>query len=191
MERKIDARIIKTKAKLVTTFLKLIEERSFENITVNDICVAADIRRATFYKHYNDKYDFFKFIVSTLRSEFDAEWARSGKAGSIEYFSEYAISLVDFFEQHDTMIKKICASNASYAMFQIAAIQNFEDTKQHLEHKAEDGKEFRVSLDTVSAMLVGGVMQTLIQWVMKDKPISSEQLKHEIKLIIDNIQKYN
>ncbi len=191
MAKKIDARIIKTKAKLVETFMDLISKRDFESITVNDICDNAGIRRATFYKHYNDKYDFFKYIVSTLRQEFDEEWMQSGKGGKLEYFSEYAMSLVDFFDQHTDIINNICKSNASTAMFNIAASENYSDTRKHLENQVEAGQSYHASLSTISTMLVGGTLHTLVDWVKGGKQMSPSQLKVELKMIIDTINKYN
>jgi len=41
--------------------LKLLNRRNFEKITVNDICEEALVSRATFYAHFNDKYDLFKY----------------------------------------------------------------------------------------------------------------------------------
>ena len=33
------------------------EERGFDGITVNDLCVQADLNRGTFYNHFRDKDD--------------------------------------------------------------------------------------------------------------------------------------
>ena len=55
MEQKLDLRIQRTYRLLHTAFTKLMEEKSFEDITVNDLCREAMIRRTTFYKHFADK----------------------------------------------------------------------------------------------------------------------------------------
>ena len=80
----IDARVVRTKAKLVLVFKKLLCDKSFEDITVNEICEAADVRRATFYKHYADKYAFLAYFVESLRCEFDSgfDFSEPGKTPS-------------------------------------------------------------------------------------------------------------
>ena len=54
MEKKLDFRIEKTYMSLHNAFTTLIEERHFEDFTVNDLCERAMIRRTTFYKHFAD-----------------------------------------------------------------------------------------------------------------------------------------
>ena len=51
---------------LITTFSDLLETKSFENITIQDLCEKANVRRSTFYRHFNDKYDLLNHIVGTL-----------------------------------------------------------------------------------------------------------------------------
>lgn len=38
-------------------------EKDFDSITVTEMCDRAMIRTATFYKHFEDKYAFFSFMV--------------------------------------------------------------------------------------------------------------------------------
>lgn len=62
-----DLRILRTKKNLEETFIKLLLSQNFSSITVKQICKAALTTRATFYKHYLDKYDlltqiFYKII---------------------------------------------------------------------------------------------------------------------------------
>ena len=61
MEKKLDLRIQKTYQALHNAFTILLEEKNFEEITVNELCDAAMIRRTTFYKHFADKYEYFQF----------------------------------------------------------------------------------------------------------------------------------
>ena len=63
MEKKVDLRILKTHKALCETFSTLLEEKKFEEITVNELCQRAMVRRATFYKHFADKYEYFASLV--------------------------------------------------------------------------------------------------------------------------------
>lgn len=187
MREKIDARVVKTRAKLVSTFMDLISKHDFDDITVNDICEKAGVRRATFYKHYADKYDFFKYIVSTIRSDFDEYWLGDKSQTHGVSFSSYSVALVDYFDEHEAMIKNICKSTVSSAIFSIAISQNFEDTKKKLQMAKDDGYTPHHSLDVLSTMLVGGVFHTLLNWVQTGKRTPKDQLKREIRVIVDRI----
>ena len=52
-----DLRIRRTHKFLQEAMIELITEKGFEAITVGDIAERAMINRATFYRHYQDKYD--------------------------------------------------------------------------------------------------------------------------------------
>lgn len=57
--RKLDSRVKHTRDALGDALLALMQEKSFESITVQDILDRAGIGRSTFYSHYSDKDDLF------------------------------------------------------------------------------------------------------------------------------------
>ena len=71
MESK-DIRVQKTIKNIEDTFLHLLKEKSFVNITIKDICDEAMISRSTFYSHYKDKYDLLEYFFDKLISNFTA-----------------------------------------------------------------------------------------------------------------------
>ena len=95
--KKEDLRVQKTKKALTEKFRQLLEEKRFEDITVNELCEKAGIRRATFYKHFEDKYDFLSFVVQSLRDDFDRQvWAKKKPGRSSEYYVTYVKELIAF-----------------------------------------------------------------------------------------------
>jgi len=52
-----DLRVIRTKESIRHALVELINERSFDSITVKDITTRARINRGTFYAYYQDKFD--------------------------------------------------------------------------------------------------------------------------------------
>lgn len=59
----------KTREKIIDVFQQLLSEKSFKDITVNDIIKAADINRSTFYTHFQDKYELFNGILVEIMNE--------------------------------------------------------------------------------------------------------------------------
>ena len=55
VQPKEDRRVQRTRQLLSSALLKLIEERGYDSLTVNDITEQANVGRATFYLHYQDK----------------------------------------------------------------------------------------------------------------------------------------
>lgn len=51
-----DKRVRKTKRFLKQSLIVLLEKKTFEQITVTELCLQSDISRITFYAHYSDKF---------------------------------------------------------------------------------------------------------------------------------------
>lgn len=69
-EKKKDLRVVKTYRVLYDALLELLEDNSFEEIKVSDICKKALINISTFYSHYNDKYELLVDFINVLKEEF-------------------------------------------------------------------------------------------------------------------------
>lgn len=65
MEKPDDLRIFKTKKAIKEAFFDLVSEKTFEKVAISDIADRAMINRATFYLHYQDKYD----LLNSLETE--------------------------------------------------------------------------------------------------------------------------
>lgn len=61
-----DKRIKKTKKYLKQTLMDLLTQKTFDQITVKEICDKSEISRVTFYTHYNDKYDLVEDIAKDM-----------------------------------------------------------------------------------------------------------------------------
>lgn len=68
---------IETKLKIIEVAISLSRDSNFEDLTVNEICRAADISVGAFYHHFNSKKDIittgYKQIDLLLEEKFDAE----------------------------------------------------------------------------------------------------------------------
>lgn len=67
--RKLDIRVVRTHEQLCAGLVKLLSNKSFEDLSVSEICDTAKVHRATFYKHFNDKYEFLNFCFDNELSK--------------------------------------------------------------------------------------------------------------------------
>src|SRR4051794_3272961 len=63
-DTKIDPRITRTRRLLMDAFLKLTSKKDFKDITIKDITDEATVNRATFYSHFQDKYDLMDASIT-------------------------------------------------------------------------------------------------------------------------------
>lgn len=69
MVKKQDLRIRKTKATIYRSILQILKNKSFEQISVTDICKASNINRSTFYDHFNDKQELIQSFINDMGEE--------------------------------------------------------------------------------------------------------------------------
>ncbi len=73
---KEDPRVIKTKRNLKTAFRELLTEKTFDQITVKEICECSMISRITFYNFYNDKYDLLEDMIKDMGDKLTSEFMK-------------------------------------------------------------------------------------------------------------------
>jgi len=65
-QEKLDPRVKRTRNLIQRAFEQLLAEKGFESISVQDVTDKAEINRATFYKHFVDKYALLDFSVQQM-----------------------------------------------------------------------------------------------------------------------------
>ncbi len=189
MTYKEDARVIKTKNKLLSSFKELLSERSFENITVQEICEKADVKRATFYKHFEDKYAFLKYLVGSLRDSFDSKLPKSIKPdATADYYVEYLRAIVNFLLENESMVKNVMESEVFLLLVEIIKEKNYEDTCDRLSRSVADGMTLPASVETVASMMTGAVATAILNWFRDGKSLPVDALINEIASVIKSMQ---
>lgn len=190
MQTKEDLRVQKTKAALNEAFTQLVGEKSFEEISVNEICVKAGIRRATFYKHFTDKNHFLGEYIGFLRQRYDKNAVYNQKPGtSTEYYAEYAKRAIRFIYANDKIVNQALNSSILHIILGIIAERNYHDTCEKLKESVRAGMKLPASVEAVSAMLTGGVSTIICLWLFNGKYDNLEKLEKEIEILVSNVLK--
>ena len=61
---KKDPRVLRTRKLLIDSFVSIMNQKKIESITIKDITDEATVNRATFYAHFQDKYDLMDAVIS-------------------------------------------------------------------------------------------------------------------------------
>src|SRR5687767_9572046 len=67
-----DLRVVRTRRMLRDAMIALTIQKGFDAVTVNDIVGLAMVNRATFYRHYQDKYDLVESYLDELYTNLNA-----------------------------------------------------------------------------------------------------------------------
>ncbi len=79
----MDKRIIKTKNNIKQTFINLLAGKAYEEITVKELCEAAQTSRITFYTHYSDKSEVALDIFEEMHKKTMDDYHRRQDEGSL------------------------------------------------------------------------------------------------------------
>ena len=77
---KVDRRVLRTGDALGDALVDLMHEKSFDDITVQQVLDRAGVGRSTFYVHYRDKHDLFVSDVEEFFEMFSTVLRRNGES---------------------------------------------------------------------------------------------------------------
>ena len=188
MEIKEDLRIKKTKRALFRTFFSMLSEMTFEEMTINALCERAEVRRATFYKHYADKFDFLNAITRQLRDKFDsAHWKDTSGSNTKEYYVAYAKRVIGFVNEHDIIVKNMLKSDLLPTMMNVITEQNYIDTAERLRKAEKDGMVLKASPEVTAMMCAGGIANIIYHWIADGKIKDVNSLENEIGTMVSSL----
>ena len=188
MSGKEDLRVRRTKKALFDAFMQLLCEKPFDEITINELCDVAGIRRATFYKHYSDKFDFLTAYTCLLRDRFDRAIWKSGKPVlTTDYYVAYAKRLIYFVNENAAAIDNICKSHLFPSVIAIIVEQNYRDTCERLKLSVSAGMALSASTETVAATCTGAVAACIYQWLAGGKQDDPDKVAEEVGAMVSNI----
>lgn len=160
-----DLRVQRTKKALITTFSDLLETKSFDNITIQDLCEKANVRRSTFYRHFNDKYDLLNHIVGTL-----IEYFRTLHLPEIDpkdprqFFNKFMKDILFFISDNKTMVKSVISINIYSEVYQILYNQIYAVVKRQIEFDKQIG-QFYIDEFIYGEFLAGGILSVILNWI--------------------------
>jgi AcrR family transcriptional regulator len=115
-EVRTDLRIRRTHKFLQEAMIELIAEKGFEAITVGDIAERAMINRATFYRHYQDKYDLVANIFEETTSQLVERmlpYRKNSEQGVMENPPEIWILFFEHVAEHHRLYRAMLGKNGS------------------------------------------------------------------------------
>lgn len=184
MEKATDLRVYKTRKALCETFLELIKEKPFDDITINELCEKALVRRATFYKHFVDKYDFFSYFIRYFRSERIGDISEQVQDMTLQSYCTFHFeNFVEFIVQNRTLINNILKSNVLPVILDIFSEEIYTHTIEIIQKNKLLENRQDLSPELLSSFYAGGMVQILKQWINGSISIKEEELKEKVNAL--------
>ena len=121
MERKENQRVQLTKRLLKEALLGLLEQKRLDQINVSELCRAADINRATFYKHYAIPQD----VLRDMEQEIAAALRKLAPVDQTpESAREYMESICGYLYDHRALMRILLESKTDEDILEIVSDTN-------------------------------------------------------------------
>ncbi len=134
--KNIDLRVKKTYKQLLESFLVLMSEKSFEELSVSEICDKAEVHRATFYKHFKDKNEFLNFCFENYLSQigFKASEKTPSPENIKDSFMSFIVQIFEYMKDNKAIFEVICSDEYAYSLGPsfTSAVNSFILEKIHL-----------------------------------------------------------
>ncbi len=95
--KRVDPRVMRTRKLLEQAFMELMEEKGFQEMTIQDITERATVNRATFYAHFEDKYDLLDSFIRQYFNQALTDKVPLAPIYTVERLQQIIIAVMEFF----------------------------------------------------------------------------------------------
>lgn len=162
------AKIEKTKQRLRTAMIELVNTNDLENITVSQLCKQASVNRSTFYKYYSVPADILEEYIIEVYEQIFQNTNFSNTSDNNIY--DFLLRICNLY-YNDRLLTKfglLCHKNGSQRLQQYLFPATIYDNQNN----------------SNMAFLSGGVQAVLLQWVLSDFEETPECMAKKLTNII-------
>ena len=190
--RKVDIRVKRTYNQLFSALIKLLGEKSFDDLTVLEICDKAGVHRATFYKHFVDKYDFLNtcFNISLSNLTFDKIAESYTPETMKKSCMRMILKVLNFVEENQKVIVSLSTDRNS-ASFNTAlndAIANF--IEERINTVRPENEKLSKTVPLLANYYAGAIVGIIKWWATNQSSYSKQDFLDFAEIKINDLCNY-
>ena len=187
-----DQRVRRTYRELIKALEQLLCETPLEQISVKQLCGAANIQRTTFYQHFHDMQEFLDWYILQKQNEFRS-FAESGITSDQgrDIFIGLAQSIMNYLNQNEKLVKSLMNTQINgKPLFDLYVSTCVDDLMEKLANVPEIEKRAQnTPLSFLAEYYVGGMISVFRWWIVNDKPFSEEDFMRYLMMRIERIRR--
>ncbi|PFO06605.1 TetR family transcriptional regulator [Bacillus sp. AFS076308] len=176
---KVDRRITKSQEAIKNALIDLMTEKSFDEITIQDISNRANVNRGTIYLHYTDKYD----LLDKLMEEHINQLRETSVWACEQEWVDATQTFFEFFESNYLFFSTMLASKGAPSFrtkFLEFLIEAFKD---EVDEKKNQGLSENVIVKFAANAYVG----VLESWLKEGMPSPPQSIAKELGILLERI----
>lgn len=185
LSKKMTIGASRTLLSLQNTMKSLLCKKSFEEITVGELCEMAMLPRATFYNYFDDKYDLLEYCFMTIRDQLDSDY-QDGET-CVQRMGTLMENCFDFLDENIEIVQEILKNNLPnlYLINQIRFYLLSNMSSAFQDNSAFH--RFKVP-QKMAANLYSQVILLILEWKYLDKKACSKtQAKEYLAQMVSGI----
>jgi AcrR family transcriptional regulator len=179
---KVDRRVVRTQEAIKKAFLQLMNEKNFEDITIQDISDRADVNRTTVYLHYLDKYDLLDKLIdehiNKLKEMNDWACEKEWLDATLIFYKYFETNYLFF----STMLASKSAAVSFRSKFLKYVMEGFKDEVHKTNGKNEGLSEYVIVKFAGNAYV--GILES---WLKEGMPSPPNVMAKELGILLDRI----
>ena len=182
MSDRFEARKAATKEKIQQTFIELLHEKVFDDITVREISERAGIGFKTFYRHYDDKIELTQAILTQFVEELSTVVI---PPTSLDATEQNARTMLLYVREHARVIYALGRTPAREELIQpVVEFALAEALQVQVTTLGGDSDADRQRREMVAHHFVHSQLGLFRWWVENDLILSEDEMMHLISELI-------
>lgn len=176
----MDIRVERTYKMLVDAFEELSNEKPYQEISISELCDRSTVRRATFYRHFEDKQDFFRYYLTTFTDKFMEKIAAGDELQDLwEYASYMNIMFAEYAAHAGAVQRYLLGHDITVDIHDMIVNQVADGIIKRIKALCAE-KEITPSAspEFIGTFYAAGLVHMLRMWLFDQQPYTVEELEH-------------
>ncbi|MGO3488982.1 MAG: TetR/AcrR family transcriptional regulator [Leuconostoc carnosum] len=175
--------VLQSKEWLLKALFELMQDKSFQDISVTEIAEAAGLSRRTFYRTFKDKQELLEVYADELIHEYIE--ALDQVSGQMMKFDDIVQLFFEFWAQHRNYARVLIQQDLFYIIFH--KWNNHASQIYQKFHAPWHITGTPTEINYVLAYSIGGLWQILEIWLMSETPEKPEQITKTMMKALDKL----
>jgi AcrR family transcriptional regulator len=172
---KIDRRITRTRRLLGQALLELVQEQSFDTITIRDITERADIGYATFFRHYDSKEELLaEQMEGIIRQIEDLAGEQTD-----DYFRREGTLLYNHARENELLYRGLLGGQVNARVIRRLRDALIKVIRPHIMGHIEghiQAEELLIPLDLAVNHVAASALEMVAWWLENDMPYTPDDM---------------
>ena len=175
-----DLRIQKTYTALARAFTDLLKVKSFEQITVKELCDSAVVRTATFYNHFADKYEFADFVIRDMLLRYHRDASDLSRLSGHAYYESLISGAFSLLENNTELLRSLASDSMLWSISGMIRSSLHDELLEHLKSDKAAGHGLSAEPELLTELIIGGFEQAVRWWFTDANPLPPEVFKKQM-----------